>query len=713
MLRQYLESTTVKALKWDAEFYSVSRSGNKAELVQRLLSEDALLSAPTTPWASEGAGVDEEQTEDESDVEDAAEMPEPDAEFALAAPRSAPAGSVEEAAGVFEEQWLKTTPGERGSKALAERLAANPLLRDGAVLALKRRIFAPGSWKTHRSRVRTSVRILAKAGIVSPFPLNVGAAEILFGVLKAARYRSAATYVNAVRVEAFLRGFPADVELLEWCRRLSRAAARGRGQPKHSEPITADLLERLVDACLEEARHADSLSVADDAVARADAYVLAWTFGLRVDEVVTFDAEPTRVWVGQEGDAVALNISMSKTNPERKDAWRTAGCSCQAQGRTAVARARRAKTCAVHRLVHRMENGHVGAATPLVGRSGAKGVVVCVPKRWKKAELLRALRRDLESAGVRIRDPDGMERYGTHAFRRGAAQAMARAGWSESTIKAYLRWESGCVALYIAEAPLALSRGFAASLWGKPGAALCQSGVQGSLAGIDLACDEKASARGRKRCRRPTAPEAPPVGTEGEPDPFEAFAEHLREETTVVPEQLDWLDCASAALEEDALGDGDELLPLAEEEGVPLAAPYRRVKDSWQDWADERRDEGLLRDFGKVESAEDKEQFATRWWEPTNRRRTGLGRPRSSRRRMPAWEDLGQAGVAMEAEWRAAAQRREGVLGRRAAEEALARAAYAAYDPLLVSGPDPLLTPAPDPLLFAARDPLTGAYRSF
>ena len=59
MLRQYLESKTVRALKWDAEFYSLPRSGNKAMLVQRLLDEDALLSAPTTPWASESVGVDE------------------------------------------------------------------------------------------------------------------------------------------------------------------------------------------------------------------------------------------------------------------------------------------------------------------------------------------------------------------------------------------------------------------------------------------------------------------------------------------------------------------------------------------------------------------------------------------------------------------------------------------------------------------------------
>ena len=79
---------------------------------------------------------------------------------------------------------------------------------------------------------------------------------------------------------------------------------------------------------------------------------------------------------------------------------------------------------------------------------------------------MKALRADLERVGVATRASDGEELFGVHAFRRGAAQAMARAGWSETTIKAYLRWESACVALYIAEAPLAMSRKFAASLWG-------------------------------------------------------------------------------------------------------------------------------------------------------------------------------------------------------------------------------------------------------
>ena len=118
---------------------------------------------------------------------------------------------------------------------------------------MKRRIFAPGTWRTHRSRVRTAIRVLARAGVSDPFPVTKETMEVLYGVLKAAHYRSAAGYVSALRVEAFLRGFPTEPEVSEWCRRLARAAARGRGQPKHSEPVTAEILEKIVAVCEEEA----------------------------------------------------------------------------------------------------------------------------------------------------------------------------------------------------------------------------------------------------------------------------------------------------------------------------------------------------------------------------------------------------------------------------------------------------------------------------
>ena len=67
---------------------------------------------------------------------------------------------------------------------MAENVASSVSLREGAVLALKRRIFAPGTWRTHRSRVRTARRVLAKAGVPDPFPVTKEIMEVLYGVLK-------------------------------------------------------------------------------------------------------------------------------------------------------------------------------------------------------------------------------------------------------------------------------------------------------------------------------------------------------------------------------------------------------------------------------------------------------------------------------------------------------------------------------------------------
>ncbi len=85
---------------------------------------------------------------------------------------------------------------------------------------------------------------------------------------------------------------------------------------------------------------------------------------------------------------------------------------------------------------------------------------------------------------------------------------MGRAGWSKPTIKRYLRWEFGCVALYIAEAPLALSRAFATSLcWGAPGCVLVSAGAQGSLAGLQILPAQQP--RRRRRLAKKRAEPAP------------------------------------------------------------------------------------------------------------------------------------------------------------------------------------------------------------
>jgi hypothetical protein len=106
-------------------------------------------------------------------------------------------------------------------------------------------------------------------------------------------------------------------------------------------------------------------------------------------------------------------------------------------------------------------------------------------KAVSKNKFMEDLRADLARIGVQTQDADGTERFGTHGVRRGTAQAMARAGWAEVTIQKFLRWESAMVALYVAEAPLALSRVVAQTLFGsgeRVGTALGLTGAQAGAA---------------------------------------------------------------------------------------------------------------------------------------------------------------------------------------------------------------------------------------
>jgi hypothetical protein len=68
-------------------------------------------------------------------------------------------------------------------------------------------------------------------------------------------------------------------------------------------------------------------------------------------------------------------------------------------------------------------------------------------------EFLRGLRNDLKAVGVEVHDGKKW-RYGTHSMRRGGAQMLARCGLESAAVKAYGRWGSDVVEIYVREAPL-------------------------------------------------------------------------------------------------------------------------------------------------------------------------------------------------------------------------------------------------------------------
>ena len=90
-------------------------------------------------------------------------------------------------------------------------------------------------------------------------------------------------------------------------------------------------------------------------------------------------------------------------------------------------------------------------------------------KPYTNATFLYWLRKDLAALNVRTVGERGQQLWGLHAFRRGGAQALAAAGWSDTTIMAWARWESSVIATYVADAPLIASVSFASTLVGGTG----------------------------------------------------------------------------------------------------------------------------------------------------------------------------------------------------------------------------------------------------
>jgi hypothetical protein len=279
-------------------------------------------------------------------------------------------------------------------------------------------------------------------------------------------------------VENFLRGHPLDEDAAEWFKKLRRAAARGIGGPKHSDGVTALMLIKIAKK-LEVRRTAWSER-------RMDSYSVGFAIGLRSEEIVIMTLDDDQVRLDHEEKRVDFNISMSKTNPEQRDVWRSSNCVCERnpdlQG-----------VCCFHRMAKRLEN-----------RGAAKGERVLYlgddpTKVVPKNKFMEEIRKDLAKVGVQTQDADGTERFGTHGIRRGTAQAMARAGWAEVTIQKFLRWESAMVALYVAEAPLALSREVARTLFGSGDQAGTALGLPGAQAGAALgAVPTRAVARRKK-----------------------------------------------------------------------------------------------------------------------------------------------------------------------------------------------------------------------
>ena len=136
----------------------------------------------------------------------------------------------------------------RGSKRAALQLAECPALVAAAAIELKDRIYSKTNRSTLENKLDTWIQVATKAGYTDPFALNVDMIYSVAAVLWKANYRSIDTYLSVARQEMILTHGSLPEPMAIHFKRISRAAARGRGPAKQASEFPFERLQELDDS---------------------------------------------------------------------------------------------------------------------------------------------------------------------------------------------------------------------------------------------------------------------------------------------------------------------------------------------------------------------------------------------------------------------------------------------------------------------------------
>lgn len=324
-------------------------------------------------------------------------------------------------------------------------IAADPEARHSAAKPLAENAYPVSNRVAHATKPKTWRDIVSAAGHADAFLPNVDLLYDVAGALWQAGYRSIDGYLSIARQQMTLEHGNLPSALLIHFKRVSRAAARGRGPARHAAELAflrlreIPLIEDPGGPC-----HARRMSI-----------IASWWLLREIEASnLTLDC------VTLSSNSTSILLPASKADSRAHGTTRSLGCSCSSSG---------PDLCPFHLLQAQVDFARERSLALASGSSRPdRGAAPLLPAVNGKASTKMAVSASVVEIarllGLQTHTISGAPRFTGHTFRATGAIHLASCGIGVWRIQLHGRWGSDAILRYIKLAPLYSSLAVEAAL---------------------------------------------------------------------------------------------------------------------------------------------------------------------------------------------------------------------------------------------------------
>ena len=208
-------------------------------------------------------------------------------------------------------------PYGKGSKRKALEIARDPTQRTSAADELSERVYARSNTTPHQNKLLTWKEVAQAAGHADAYALDVNMLYDTAAALWKANFRSLDCYLRAVKMEMTLAHGNLPESMIIHFKRVARAAARGRGPPKHATELPFARLTEIEDT-------EQPLTTGGPCYPRRMTIIASWWM-LREIEAANLTLDCITI----TSDTARVLLPASKTDKEGRGTSRSLACTCE------------------------------------------------------------------------------------------------------------------------------------------------------------------------------------------------------------------------------------------------------------------------------------------------------------------------------------------------------------------------------------------------